>query len=324
MKKEKLSVRQLAVAAFTGGLSSAAAAAGHGWQGVALALPAVLLAGWAVTALAPRWAGTEKKAGDWVLRACYGFWGFALLSEGLYRCAGRLGTTGGAGGELLPWLVVLLAAPLAWAVRSSPAAFFRAAEVCYLAVGAVAAALLIWGAARVRWENLVMPAESLWGGWLGAAETGGTFLFVLPYINKDNGKERGRLLGWLAALSAAAVLFAVVTAGVLSPALLPLTEEPFFTMTAVLGRSVRVEGLASALWLLADLVRLGLLARSWHWSGSRKSWGPTAAVIAAGGAACLGLPGYFSEGVWALGTAALWGITAITLWFKGENSGRRK
>ena len=133
MREEKLSVRQLSVTAFTGALSPAVAAAGYGWQGALLAVPVLLLAGWITVSLAPRWAALETTWTGKALAVLYALWGAALLSRGLARCAGRILHTGGGSQSHFPWLVVLLALPLAWVAWGKPAAYFRGAELCYLA-----------------------------------------------------------------------------------------------------------------------------------------------------------------------------------------------
>jgi len=280
MKTERLSARQLAVCAFTGGLAPAAACAGYGWQGPLLAAPVILLLGWGLAVLAPRWGEIEDKWMGRAVSVLLALAGLALLARGLARCTLRLLRTGGGEEKYAVWLVVLLALPLLWMARGKPAAFFRAVEIFYLAIALTGAALLVWGAFHVEWRYVPLPAPDLWGGFWAALETGATFLFLLPFGSRmDPEGGPARTLAWLAALCAAPVLMALVTVGVLSPAVASGSPEPFFLMTAALGRAVRVEGLASALWLLADLSYLGLLARSWQRTGMGKSWLPCLAVL---------------------------------------------
>jgi len=320
MKTDALSARQLAVCAFVGGLAPAAAGAGYGWQGALLAAPVALLAGWALTALSPRWSRIENKWTGRTLGVLYALWAGALLSRGLVRCAGRVLAAGGGEERHAPWLIALLALPLLWMARGKPAAFFRAAEIFYLAVALTGAALLVWSAFKIEWRYALLPANDLWSGFWAALEAGGTFLFVLPYVNRiKTSPENGRrVMSWLAALAAAAVLMSLATVGILSPAAAAGPGEPFFLMTAVLGRGVRVEGLASALWLLTDLACLGLLARSWQRSGTGKSWLPPLAVLAGAACAALGLPALLSPAAWGIGNAVLAGLTGAVLMFSGK------
>ena len=320
VKKEAVSVRQLAVTAFVGGLAPAAAGAANGWQGTLLAVPMVLLAGGVSAFLAPRWPSVEGRLPGYLLKVCYAVFGLALLSRGLARSAERLALTGGGGEAAEVWLVLLQAALLAWMSRGKPAAFYRTAEICCLAMVVLSLAILAWGAAKIEWRYLMLPSVSLSGGALTALETAGTFLFVIPYIYKEAVRpgDGGRAMGWLAALALGSVLLAAVTAGVLSPSVLSLTEAPFFTMTAALGSSIRVDGLVSALWLLSDVMYLGLLSRSWHRRGRERDWLPAAAIFLAGAAACFGVPNLFFEPLWGLGMAAVWVISTLILWLGGK------
>ena len=113
MREEKLSVRQLSVAALTGALAPAVAGAGYGWQGALLAVPVLLLAGGAMVCLAPRWRALGTSSVGNVLAVLYAAWGVVLLARGLGRCAGRILHTGGGDQAHFPWLVLLLALPLA-------------------------------------------------------------------------------------------------------------------------------------------------------------------------------------------------------------------
>ena len=314
MNRGRLSLRQLLVTAFTGGLAPAAAAAGRSWQGTLLALPVLLLAGWGLSALAPRCARLEGKPAGRALHILYMVWGAALLSRGLARCAGRVARVGGSEESERVWLVLLLAALLIWAVSGKPAAFFRGAEIFYLGMAAAAAALP---------EYLAVPAENMWSGFLSAMETGGTFLFVLPYINRTAADPEGvrRTAGWLGALALITALASLVTAGVLSPAVAAESEEPFFLMTATLGRSARIEGLASALWLLADVTYLGLLAECWNLRESGRSLGPAICVCVGVVLIFLGVPEGLPAVFWGAGTAAVAAAAALILLLADKNSG---
>lgn len=320
MDADRLSARQLAVCAFAGGLAPAAAGAGYGWQGALMAVPVILAAGWALISLAPRWKRLEGTWAGRTLSLLYAAWGAALLGRGLARCAARTVGTGGVEQRYAPWIVALIALPLLWMARGKPAAFFRAAEIFYPAVALAGAAVLVWGAFQIEWRYAALPAPDLWGGFWAAVEAGGTFLFALPYINRVeiHTGGRGRAMGWLAALAAGTVLLALATAGVLSPQVAAGSGQPFFLMTATLGRAVRVEGLISALWLLADLCCLGLLARSWQRSGTGKSALPALSVLAGVVLALSELPETIAPAVWGWGTAALTAVTTAALFTAEE------
>ena len=249
-----VSPRALGAAALAGGWSMAAEAARYGWQGAALGIPAVLLAG--VFA-----CGVQKRVtarGAAVRRVCCALWGPLLLGRTLARCVHRLALTGGGGAEAEPWLLLLLLLPLLWMTRGSAAPFFRMVVLCAPAVGVTVGTVLLWGAARSRGEYLLLPAASLSGGFWAAAEAGSLFLFLLPYINKEGADGAGALRR-PALLAAGTAALAGVTAGVLSPAVASRVEAPLFTMAAALGRSFRAEGLLSCLWVLPDLIACALL-----------------------------------------------------------------
>ena len=308
MNSEKLSPRQLSVAVLAGGLSAGAAFAGAAdWRWVLACVPAGVLAGW----LLIRRVG--RRPLHPVLRVLYGAWGAVLLAGVLDRAAGRVQSAAGGRGSMV-WLLVLLALPLIWMGWGKGAAFFRATEILWLAEGVTVAAVLLLGIPRMDWRWAVEPA----GGWArslaaGVATLSGG-LFVLPYLYKVEEEPGGvhRGLVWLAALGVLSAALALVTAGLLNPAVAAELDGPFFAAAGLLGDSARLEGLISALWLLPDLVLAGLLSRSWG-EGPR----PAGAVLAGLALALAGVPGWFSAEGLALGCLALGALT-LTVPPKGD------
>jgi hypothetical protein len=124
-------------------------------------------------------------------------------------------------------------------------------------------------------------------------------------------------MGWLLALLAASVVMSLVSAGVLSPAL-SCGEDTFFLMTAALGGAVRVEGLASALWLLPELVYLGLLARGGQELAGGQRWLPPVVVALGTALAFFGAGTWFPQLFWAAGTALLGAVTGVVLLASGK------
>lgn len=301
MSVEKLSGRQLSVAVLVGGLSTAAAAAGQmDWRWALAAVPAGLAVGWLLL----------YRVGNGPLhpavRGAYCAWAAVLMADVLRRTAERIQMAAG-GGERIEWLLALLALPLLWMGWGRTAAFFRAVEIFWLAALVLTAAILLLALPRVDWQYALEPA----GGWreslLAAAGVLSAGLFALPHLDKVKNASGGigRGLGWLAALGALSAALALVTAGLLSPAVEARLESPFFAAAGLLGNSARLEGLVSALWLLPDLTLAGLLSRAW---GERR-W-PALGIAAALGLALTGVTDIFPAAVLPLGSLLLAVLTA--------------
>lgn len=279
MNCEKLSPRQLWVAALTGGLSAGAAAAGRtDWRWLLLSAALGIALGWLLL-----WRMGHHPLHP-ALKVLYAAWAAVLMADVLSRTANRIQQAAGKEGHT-GWLLVLLALPLVWMGWGKAAAFFRAAEIFWLALLMTAGAVFLLGLPRVDWGWAMVPG----GGWKESLAAGGltmsTGLFVLPHLYKvEPGQRRDRQgLVWLGALGAASAGLALLTAGLLHPYTAARLDTPFFTAAGLLGDSARLEGLISALWLLPDLTLAGLLSRSW-------GEGPRPAGAAAAGLA-LAFPG---------------------------------
>ena len=300
MTSGKLSPRQLAAAVMTGGLSVGAAWAGRAdWRWMLACVPVGVLLGW----LLLRRVG--RRPLHPALKVLYGGWAVVLMAQALGRTAGRLQSAAGGRGSA-GWLLALLALPLVWMGLGKAAPFFRAAELLWLAAGVTAAAVLLLGLPRVDWGWALEPAggaaESLCAGVI----TLSTGLFVFPILSKVEAEPGGvhRGLVWLAALGGLSAGLGLLTAGLLRPAVAAALDGPFFAAAGLLGDSARLEGLVSALWLLPDLVFIGLLARSWGEKG-----GPALAVLAAAALALTGIPAALGAPALALGCGALAALT---------------
>ena len=239
------------------------------------------------------------------LKVLYAAWAAVLMADVLSRTANRIQQAAGKEGHT-GWLLVLLALPLVWMGWGKAAAFFRAAEIFWLALLVTAGAVFLLGLPRVDWHWALAPG----GGWRESLAAGGltmsTGLFVLPHLYKVEPGQRQDHQGlvWLGALGAASAGLALLTAGLLHPHTAARLEAPFFTAAGLLGDSARLEGLISALWLLSDLTLAGLLARCW----GEERWPALAAVLALG-LALLGIPGGLPETVLPLGCLALAALT---------------
>lgn len=312
LNPDALSGRQLSAAVLVSGLSPAAALAGRAewtwlalWAGVGVAL------GW----LTLRRLGGRplyQGAGGGVLAVLYGGWAVLLAARTLRRAAERLELTSG-GERTWVWLLLLLALPLIWISWGKAAPFFRMAEVLWLAMAAVLAPVLAFGAARAEWRYAAPAA----GGWLDAAlvmgETMTPALFVLPYLYKvGEPKESGRGLAWLAGLGGLGTAMSAITAGILGGAAEGVAQ-PFFVAAGLLGNSARCEGLLSALWVLPDLTLAGLLCRVW---GPRRR--PAAAAALAAALAATGLTGLIPTFIFPCVTLFLLALTLLLPKGKGK------
>lgn len=301
MNSQKLSSRQLAVAVITGGLSSGAAAAGRAdWRWLLLA--AVL--GVALGALLLRRVGNLPLHP--ALRAAYAAWAVVLMADVLTRSAERLQAASG-GGTAAGWFVALLALPLAWMGWGRGAAFFRAAEISWLAMAAAIGAILLLGLPRIHW-SWVLPTAGDWKDSLGAGVvmmSTGLYAFPLLYMVEPEAGGKTRGLAWLGTLGLLSSALALLTAGLLSPAVAALLDNPFFGAAGLLGDSARLEGLVSALWLLPDLTLAGLLSRAW---GERR-W-PALGVLAALGLSLTGALDLLPREILPIGCLTLGVLTA--------------
>ena len=298
--KNDLSPRQLWVAAVTAGLSPAAALAGEGrWHWLLLWCGVGILLAWL---LRKRLGGRPLNR---VVNIACALQGSLYAARTLGRSARRLEvTSGGAGQEI--WFLLLLAGVLAWLCLGGRGRLFRGLEVLWLAMAVVTAAVVLLALPRLEWR-LVLPKGD---GWLGSALAAGEILspaaLMLPYIYDARPVETGRHWpAWLWALAGMAAALSLVTRGLLGGAA-EQVEGPFFVAAGLLGRSARLEGLLSALWLMSDLAWAGAACQSW----GRGRW-PAAGAAAAGVVSLTGLPALLPDFFWAAGSAFLVLLAAI-------------
>ena len=301
MNSDKLSGRQLSVAALVAGLSWTAAFAGRAdWRWLLLFSPPILLLGWLLVKKGEK--GLLRGKRGVALTAVYGVWSVILLACSMERTAARYARTNGTPGDAL-WILLLLAIPLlrmAWG-RSAP--FFRAVEIFWLAVPPLLGLLFLFAVPRMEWRWLIGPM----GDWRDSAAAAvlalSPLLFTLPYIYKVEGRSA---VGWPAGTALCAAALSAVTEGLLSPPVASRLADPLFAASGVLGESVRMDGLVSALWLLPDLTLAGLLSRSW---GGR--FGPACAVGVAALLVLTEISNFFSAQILAFGTLILALLTLL-------------
>lgn len=279
-------MRQLLVVLFTALLSPAiralpalpAAAAGEaGWLSALAALPVALLLAWMLCRLladAGEGEGLAERvralwggfAGGTIL-LLYLLWGLLLLAANTRIYGQRMLSTGYRNTSLWFFMAVLLAAAL-WMARGKLSAFARAGEVFYLILSLTLGAVLLLALFHVEAENVIplwfddaLPALGSALPVLGVLGYGvfGAFLAGNVVRKREN---RRRALKWTAGFCLLLTALEFVVLGNFGPGLIGRMEQPFFMAVkgiGVQGAFQRVESVVVALWVLSDLVFIGLL-----------------------------------------------------------------
>lgn len=211
--------------------------------------------------IAKRWG---RRAGRG-LAALFFLWGLYVTTAHAARIGGRLSDGLRASPVLLTAVVLVLAG---WLAAGGVPAFARACEIFVLAVGFGFGLILLFGAFRLEWSQVLLWD---WGelaqvprgaaSTIGVLAVGGYLLFLLGDIRPEQRSRRRVLLrlGTLFVLLAGAM---VLVLGRLGAPLAAEIDAPFFQMVSGLGFEgafQRLEGLVSALWVLGDVVLVGLL-----------------------------------------------------------------
>lgn len=303
--EEKCTARQLWVAVFVALLAPTSALPGMlarggalGWLlGPLLTLPPALLVVWRLKCLGPKgliaaWRGRLGWLGRGILSLYY-IWILALSALTAGGCVDRLNRTDYA--WMPSWLLALaLAGMTAYLVWNGRGAFFRAAEIFYLALLAVLALFFVLGAAEVKAENL-LPSKGV--ELKGAAESvlsisGALSVGVLAAFFPRRGSEPGRSPGWkwLVGWCVTAAALALLVIGALGPKLAAQAPLPFFLALQGLGFSggfQRLEALGTAAWVLSDLALLGLTALAGREITGGRRWGVIPPLLCAFFGGCL-------------------------------------
>ncbi len=211
--------------------------------------------------LARRWG---RRTGR-VLAALFFLWGLYVTSAHAARIGGRLSDGLRASPLLLTAVVLVLAG---WLAAGGVPAFARACEIFVLAVGFGFGLIVLFGAFRLEWGQVL-----LWDGGelsqvprgalstVGMLAVGGYLLFLLGDIRPEQ-RSRRRVLLRLGTLFVLLAVAMVLVLGRLGAPLAAEIDAPFFQMVSGLGFEgafQRLEGLVSALWVLGDVVLVGLL-----------------------------------------------------------------
>lgn len=302
--EEKCTSRQLGVAVFAALLAPASALPGIldrggslGWLGPVVGFPLTLLVLWRLERL-----GRDglKAALDRRLRGLggpvltlYYIWAVGLSALTAGSCVDRLSRTDYQ--EVPPWLLaVALVGVSAYLIYKGRGAFFRSAEIFYLILLAVLAVFLLLGAFHLRPENLIPQNRGeLLGPFrgvlpAGAALSAGTLAAFFPRRAREPGESP--LWRWLGGWCLAAAGLGLLVTGCLGAPLAQRAPLPFFLALQGLGFPggfQRLEALATAAWVLSDLILLGMAALAGREMAGGASWGALAPLAGAVLGGCL-------------------------------------
>lgn len=287
MPDDRISLRQLLTLTFAALLSpaiqllpgsTARRAGAAGWLATLAALPVLLGLCWLLWRLfrgGPDGGGLPNTAQQLlgpalgrVFCLLYFLWGLYLLAANARQVALRFLTISYRNAPMVLFLLALLGVTF-WLVRKPVRALARAGEVFFLALIAGLALSLLLGAFQVDTANLLpvwvedlpavgsatLPVLGLLGYTVFVACLGG---HVVP----EEG-SRGKILRWAVGLCLTLTALQVVCLGNFGPGLAGRMDTPFFMMVKGIGFEgtfQRMESVIIALWVLADLALLSLLA----------------------------------------------------------------
>ena len=285
MDQDRVSLRQLLTLTFAALLSPAirilpgrtAEIAGEGgWLAAVAALPVLLGLCWVLFALL-RGKGLGQTALEVlgpvlgrVVVALYLLWGLFLLAANARLVALRFLTVSYRNAPLPLFLAALLAITF-WLTIKPVRVLARAGEVFYLALAIGLGLSLAMGAFQMD-PGRILP---LWGEDLPAIGAAALpVLGLLGYvvfaaflgdrvIPRPGGRKKA--MGWAVGLCLTLTALQAVCLGNFGPGLSIRMNTPFFMMVkgiGIAGTFQRVESVILALWVLADLALLGLLAEA--------------------------------------------------------------
>lgn len=251
-----------------------------GWLSALVALPVILGLCWVLWRLIrPQEAGTglggalERAWGGAlgrILLMAYLLWGLVLLAVSGRLYAQRLLSTGYRNTPLALFLVILFAVVL-WMAWGKLSAFARAGEVFFLILCVALGAVLLFAAPHVEAENIlpvwtedVAPALFSALPVLNTVAYGIYGVFLTGSITRRE-SDKGRICRWTAAFCVLLTLLQLINLGNFGPGLVSRMEVPFFMMAkgiGLRGAFQRVESVVVALWVLSDLMFVGLLVFS--------------------------------------------------------------
>ncbi|MCI8538669.1 MAG: GerAB/ArcD/ProY family transporter [Oscillospiraceae bacterium] len=289
MEKHQISTRQMLVLLFAGMLSPTIRALPRrsmwyggtgGWLSALLAMVPVLLVTGAILACLrrmPKGSGLGEllelsfgQVGGRVLAGCYAAWTMLATAVFLRVYSERFLSTTYANSSIYLFLTAMLLMTL-WTSRGSLGAFARMGEIFFLILIATLFLVIGMTVGQVKLEHVfplwledvpdilysTLPAMSVLSY--------GVLIFFLGGQTKDLPEHRGMVLRWTMGFGLLLTVMQFVTVGLFGAPMVARMQVPFFMLTKeidVFGATERLESIIIALWVITDVILVGLMVRT--------------------------------------------------------------
>lgn len=289
MEKRQITTRQMLVLLFAGMLSptiralprrSVAAGGTGGWLSALVAIFPVLLVVWSILACLrrmPKGSGLGElmecgvgRGAAKVLAAGYAVWILLSVAVFLRIYSERFLSTTYATSSIYLFLISILLLTL-WNSNGSFGAFARMGRIFFVILVLTLILVLGMTAGQVKLEHVfplwwqdtpaVLRASIPAMGTLGY----GVFTFFLGGQTKDLAEQRGMVLRWTFGFGILLTVMQFITVGLFGAPMVARMQVPFFMLTKeinVYGAMERMESVIIALWVVTDVVLVGLMIRA--------------------------------------------------------------
>lgn len=289
MEKNQISTRQMLILLFAGMLSPTIRALPRrsmwygstgGWLSALMAIvPVLLVTGVILSCLRrmPKGCGLGEllelglgQAGGRIASGLYAVWTMLATAVFLRVYSERFLSTTYANSSIYLFLVAMLLLTL-WTSRGSLGAFARMGEIFFFILVVTLMLVLGMTVGQVKLENVfplwwedtpdilhsALPAMSVLSY--------GVLIFFLGGQTADLTERRDMVLRWTAGFGLLLTLMQFITVGLFGAPLVARMQVPFFMLTKeidVFGATERLESIIIALWVITDVILVGLMVRS--------------------------------------------------------------
>jgi spore germination protein (amino acid permease) len=289
MEKRQITTRQMLILLFAGTLSptiralprrSAAIGGTGGWLSAVVAIVPVLLVAWAILACLrrmPKGSGLGElmergvgKGAARVLSGVYAGWMLLSVAAFLRIYSERFLSTTYANSSIYLFLISILLLTL-WNSNGSFGAFARMGQIFFVILVITLALVLGLTASQVKAENILPlwweDTPDILKSSIPAMGTlaYGVYLFFLGGQTKDLTENRRMVLRWTFSFGVLLTVMQVITMGVFGAPMVARMQVPFFMLTKEInlyGAMERMESMIVALWVITDVVLVGLMVRA--------------------------------------------------------------